>query len=528
MKDNYLTGKEVREKIVAGADKVSDAVKGTLGAAGYNYISEHTLYPFYITSNDGVQLAKSIRLADSYEQLGASIMQEIATKADKSSGDGTTTAITLAQAIIHEGMKVAAHPMEIKRSLEECIPIVEAALKDQVREIDVDKVGEVATVSAEDPTIGTMIQKIYQKIGKDGIIFNDAGRDYKDSYTIDKGIHIQDCGFASPYMGDVNENGQLLASLQVKSPLVVVTKQKIHTISDIESIGAIAAAEGKRDLVIFAEEWEGTAMNDMVLTRMKKGFRTILFKFPVLWKDWWIEDIARLTGATIIDPANGITLQKFNQSMFGTCGEIIASGKSETSSGDCFLDGTKDVSEHIKALENMGTDEAKLRAARLNKKTAKYHVGALSEQALKYRHDKVIDALGSAYQALHGGILPGGGVALINCVRKMPDTVGGRILWVALKAPVIQIAKNAGKELATEGDAAMFGPNLISFNHGIDVKTGEVVNMFDAGIVDAYNTVLNSFKSAISVASTILTAQVVTLLNKEKDANLDPFRPYER
>jgi len=160
-----------------------------------------------------------------------------------------------------------------------------------------------------------------------------------------------------------------------------------------------------------------------------------------------------------------------------------------------------------------------LRAARLNKKTAKYHVGALTEQALKYRKDKVVDALGSAYQALHGGICAGGGVALYACIGKLPETIGGNILKEALQSPIKQICANAGYIMDSEPGYGKIG---------YDVKSGEWVDMFDAGIVDAYSTVLNSFKAAVSVAATILTAQVITLLDKTPDKQLDPFRPYER
>ena len=517
MKDNYLKGSEALDKVIVGADKVADVVKMTLGAAGANYISEHTLFPYYITSNDGIQLAKAMKLEDPFEQLGANLMQEIASRADKAS-DGTTTAITLAQAIIHEGRKVDAQPMEIKRSLEECIPIIESALKDQAKEIDVSEVGNVATISAEDESIGLMIQEIYQHIGRDGIIFNDASRDYKDSYTLDKGVHISDCGYASPYMGDINEQGQMLSSVEIKNPLIVITKQKINSIKDLESIGSIVISEGKKDLVIFADEFEGQALNDLILTRAKTGLRTALFKLPILWKDWWIEDIAKLTGATIVDPANGILLKDFTRSMFGTCNTVIASGKTENSPGDCFLDGTLDVTDYIEELKKTGQDDMALRAARLNKKTAKYHVGALTEQALKYRKDKVVDALGSAYQALHGGIVAGGGVALREAAKKIStiDSKGAKILSKSLIAPITQISENGG-----------FPYKDMEFPYGLDVKSGNSVEMFEAGIVDAYSTVLNSLKAAVSVAATILTAKVVTILDKTPDKQLDPFRPYE-
>jgi chaperonin GroEL len=524
MSDNFLFGKEARDKMFAGADKVANVVKMTLGAAGANYVSEHTINPYYISSNDGVQLAKAINLDDPYEQIGAQIMQEIATKADKSSADGTTTAITLAQAIIKEGKDLEVHPMELKRSLEECIPIVEEALKAQVKEIDVDEVGTVATISAEDESIGNLIQEIYEKIGRDGIIFNDASKSYKDSYEIDKGVHISDCGFAHSYMGDMNEQGQFFATVDIQNPYILITKQKVNTIDDLNKVGFIAQAANK-ELVIFAEEVDGRALEQMVKTRLTKGFRTVVFKLPILWKDWWTEDIAKLTGATVIDNSLGIFLKDVTEKSLGTCARVIATGKTTNSAGDTFLDGTLDVSDHVKELMERGDDESKLRAARLNKKTAKYHVGALTEQALKYRADKVRDALGSAYQALHGGVLPGGGVALFNASKNLPNTFGGKILREALHAPIKQIMTNAG---VSESEVSELNKN-VGGRCGFNAKTMKYEDdMLEIGIVDAFNTVLNSFKSAISVAATVLTAQVVTLLPKGEDAPKDMFNPYNR
>lgn len=516
--DNFKSGKEARDSLIAGFNKVADAVKGTLGAAGYNFLAEHTLPPYAITSNDGVTLAKAIVLAEPYENLGANLAKEIANKADRTSADGTTTAITLAQAIIQEGKNLEIQPMQLKRELEACIPIVEQALKDQAKEIDVKDVGQVATVSAEDPTIGNMIGEIYSHIGRDGIIFHDSSRDFKDSYTLDKGVHIMDCGLASPYMGDMSQEGQLLSSANILNPAILITKEKINSIKQLESIGNILNVQGKKELVIFADDFEGPAMNDLVLTRIRGGIRTTLLKLPILWKDWWLEDLAKLTGATVIDPALGIYLKDFKGTMFGTCGSVVAEKE------NTFLDGTLDVSEWVAELMARGTDDMHLRAARLNKKTAKYHVGALTEQALKYRKDKVVDALGSAYQALHGGIVAGGGVALLNASNSLPDTKGGQILKEALKAPISQIIANAGSNIGDILETLKIRP----ISYGYDAKLNMISPMFDAGIVDAYSTVLSSFKAAISVASTILTAHVITLLPKMDNAIQNPFNPYER
>lgn len=513
--DNFLTGQEAREKLVAGAKKVVDAVAGTLGPGGYNFAAEHTIPPFYITSNDGVTLARAIELSDPYEKIGANIVKEVANKADKTSNDGTTTACVLVGAILDEGMQVSdMHPIEIKRELEACIPLVETSLKEQAKEIEISEVGKVASISAEDESIGQMIQEIYENIGRDGIIFNDTTRDFADSYSLDKGVHISDCGFASPYMADLTAEGQMTTTANISKPAIVVSKQKINSIKDLEAIGNVVL-HNKKDLVIFADEVEPGVVNDLVLTRLRSGLRTLLIKLPIVYKDWWFEDIGKMTGATIIDPALGLFLKDFKESMFGTCAQVI-SDKDNT-----FLDGTLDITAHTDELKAKGDDDSLLRAARLNKKTAKYHVGALSEQALKYRHDKVVDALGAAYHALHGGVVAGGGTALAWSSDKLPDTKGGDIIREALKAPQKRIIKNAGGEAQPVVSLPLEKIRV----HGFDAKNREWVNMLDKNIVDAYQTTLNSFKSAVSVASTILTAHVVVTIPKEKEIK-NQFNPY--
>lgn len=514
MQDNFLVGEPAREKVIAGAKKVVDAVSMTLGPGGVNFLAEHTLPPFQITSNDGVTLALSMELADPYERIGANIIKEVARKADKSSNDGTTTAVVLAGAIIDAGKDSKLHPMQLKRELEACIPIVEQALKDQVKEIDVSEVGKVASISAEDESIGAMIQEIYEQIGRDGIIFNDTSRDFKDSYTLDKGVHIPDCGFASPYMADLTPEGQFTTSSVIKNPAIIVTRQKINDVKELDQIGNILKFN-KKDLVIFADEVEGKVVNDLVLTRIKGGIRTLLIKLPVYFKDEWIEDIAKMTGATVLDQAVGITLKEFTENMFGSCKEIVCDKE------NTFIDGTLDIADHIEELKVKGDDDSLLRAAKLNKKTAKYHAGALSEQALKYRHDKIVDALGASYHALNGGVLPGGGLALANVIHALPFSIvseGSKILAQALMAPIQQVMKNAGKE--------GFIMKGTTNNEGYDAKNDRFVDMFEANIVDAYQTTFNSFKSAVSVASTILTAHVVTILPPQKEIK-SAFNPYE-
>jgi len=244
------------------------------------------------------------------------------------------------------------------------------------------------------------------------------------------------------------------------------------------------------------DEIEPLVIPDLILTRMKRGFRTVIVKMPVLWKDWWYEDLAKVSGATIIDSVAGLPIKMANISHLGTVENIVIS-KDTT-----FIDGIKDISEHTKLLEAEESDDAKLRLARLNTKTARYFVGAPSDSALSYRRLKVEDAISAAWQALQGGIVAGGGVALLSA-RPIGESVGAQILTVALERPFRQIAKNANLK-----ECEVFFDGI----HGVDSRTGESVDMFKAGITDPAPVVLNAVKNAISVAAAILTASSIITL----------------
>lgn len=495
------------DKLETGIAKVARAVGSTMGTGGGNAILEAIENPGHLTTNDGYSIANSIVLADPIEDMGRKILLEAINRANKASGDGSSTTCVLTAAILDEGRKVVNehHPMDIKRSLEECLPLIEASLKEQSREVTVDNVSQVASISAEDEAIGKMIGDIYKEIGPKGIIYWDISKTANDQYTIGQGITVDDAGFLSPYMCDATENGQSTNQIRIKDPYILISKQKIASASDFNEIASTLHSQEVRDLVVFCEDIDPLVVPDIIKTRMMRGFRIAIVKMPVLWKDWWYEDLAQATGATVVDPAAGLPLKNMKLEHLGRVGNIVIT-KNET-----HLDGIADVSDHIKELEAEGTDEALLRASRLNTKTARYFVGAQSDSALSYRRLKVEDAISAAYQALNGGIVAGGGSALASV--ELPDTIGGHILTDALKAPAKQIAFNAGQIGMVIGDDYKGGK-------GFDTRSGSFVNMFDAGIVDPTNIVLNAIKNAISVAATILTAPtLVTLPREENDLN---------
>ena len=493
VKDNVFTGEEARTRLMVGVDKVADAVKGTLGAGGYNALLADPRPPYSIPTNDGISVARAIFLADPIEQMGANLMREIGAKSDKEGGDGTTTSITLAQAILHEGLEAKESPMEVKKSLEECLPIILKSLDDQKRDITVDEVGNVASIAAEDEKIGALIQEIYQKIGKDGILYPDVSRTPEDSYTIGRGVKIEGAGLASPYMSDEKAEGGLTRTVNISSPKILITKQEIQNLYALERAINLLIPQGIKDLVVFCDQVKGNAVSEAIMTRQKNGFRTIIVQLPVLWQNEWFEDVAKMTGATVIDPSIGVGLDKVQSTYFGSCETLVIDRY------DTFFEGILDLKDHIKELEK-GSDEDKIRAARLNTKTARLFVGAHSESALGYKRLKVEDARNAAWQALHGGIVVGGGIAFANIAQSMPDTTGGNILKKALLTPLYQILKNAG--LSDKGTD-------IGGTKGVNTRTGKIVDMFEAGIVDACPVVKNAITNAISVAATVLTTRII-------------------
>ncbi len=501
------------DRMYSGIKKIAKAVGGTMGTGGSNAIIEAIESPGHIMTNDGYTVVQSVVLADPIEDMGRKILLESISRANKASGDGSSTTCVLTAAIIEEGRKHMGteHPMNIKRSLEECLPIIEESIKSQTRIIDVDEVGQVATISAEDAEIGERIQTIYKEIGKDGLIYWDISKTTTDTHTIGKGITVEGAGFVSTYMCDADESGRNTNQIRIAKPYIMMTKQKITSALDLDKIGETLDGKEIKDLVIFCDDIDPVAITDIVNTRRIRGFRFAIVKMPVMWKDWWFEDLSKSTGAKIVDPAVGLPMKQLRFEHLGRAGNIIIT------KNDTYLDGILDVTEHIASLEAEGTDDGKLRASRLNTKTARYFVGAHSDSALSYRRLKVEDAISAAWQALNGGIVPGGGVATLNAALAVDigdkPTIGSQILLTALMAPIKQITSNAGIVLG----AGVFKDNGTT---GYDTRTREMVDMFEAGIVDPANVVLNAIKNAISVAATVLTAPTLITLPREEEPDI--------
>lgn len=507
-KSNVLLANEARKKLMVGVDTVADAVKLTLGAAGGNAVLEASVEPFHMVTNDGVSIARHIVLADPIENIGANIIKEIASRSDKESGDGTTTSTVLAQAILHAGEEADASPMDVKRSLDECLPIILKAIDDQKRDITPDEVGQVATISGESEELGAIFQDIYKQIGKDGIVELDTSNLQETFYEVTDGVRLRGAGYFGQY--SLTEPGKAV----YKNPSILITSEKISTLEDLAPIVKKLTESGKSELVIFCDDIDMSVAEKLAYTHLQGGLKTLLIKAPTLWKDWITEDFAVITQATVVSKKEGLPFKDVQLAHLGTCEKLI------TTKDETRVIGIGDISGYVQKLKDDETEESKLRAAWLQTKVAVLKLGASTETELSYKRLKAEDARNASYLALQEGIVPGGGVALWNASINLPDTVGGTILRKALVAPINQIAENAGAIVAfvePNGDA-----------NGFNAKTGELVNMWEAGIVDPAKVVKNAIKNAISVAGTVLTTNIVAYLPPQPPAPTQPAYPTGR
>ena len=517
-KDNLYTSEQAREKLMSGIKRSSEAISITMGTSGANSILEDMRSPGYMVSNDGASILERIHFADPIEELGRKILSEAVGRANKSSGDGSSTATLLTASILEEGMKHIGEvaPLEIKRSLESCLPLIEESLKSQRKElvasdgnIDFKLLEQTATIAAEDEEIGKMIAEIYKYIGKDGIINWEPSKTTEDSYSIGTGIKIDSATYASRYMCDQLSSGEYTYQATIENPLVLLAYSKITSQGEMEKLIGELQNQAVKDLVIFCNEMDAPILNSFILARAPQtlGIRFLVIKIPTVFNDLWWEDLEKASGAKIIGPASGIKMKDCSMSFLGRFGKITVNRD------DTFIDGIKDLTTHLLALKVEGSEESLARVARLNTKTARYFVGGHSESSLAYRRLKIEDAINSAWAAMQHGILPGGGVALLNAANELDGKlIGGQILMQALCAPWRQIVENSGYETSK-----VLG---IGGTKGFNSKNGKVVDMFDAGIVDSYDVVLGAVKSAVGVAAGVLTAGSVVLLPRP-DNTLD-------
>jgi chaperonin GroEL len=524
IRENLHFGEEARAKLMQGVSKVARAVGVTLGTGGSNSLIECIPSPGSFPTNDGYQIANAIRLEDVLEEMGRKILIEAINKANKASGDGSSTTCVLTAAILEEGVKHIGEisPMQIKKEIEACFPIIEKSLEKQRQDVTVDTVGQVASISAEDESIGSMIQEIYQEIGKEGLISWEASKTPYDWYSLGMGLKIDGATYVSHYMCDLTPNG-LKKEATLEDVPILLARKKITAESDFRALIPAMIQEGKDKLVVFVDEIEPTMIHSFIRARdpaNSNPMRILVVKMPIILNDEWWVDLAYATGATVIDDACGIPWKKVGLEQLGNIKKIKVDEEAT------YLDGIKDLTrleqgggmifDYVNSLREEGSDDSLRRIARLNTKTAVYHVGAHTEGALKERIDKVEDAINSATVALQAGIVVGGGISFLNAARELPDNVGGNILKIALRKPTLQIMQNAGKDVSDE-KCLFFGFDTLIKTYGFNSKTGQVEDLMNSGIVNAKSVDLNAVKNAIGVAASILTIGTIVTLPRETE-----------
>jgi chaperonin GroEL len=491
---NIVTGDEARQGLLRGISIANDAVKGTMGPAGKNVAIEVDLPPGHIITNDGAIIIGGIKLSDPIEKRGLAFIKEVVARSNANSGDGSTTTTVLTHAIIEEGMKQNVSAIEIKRSIDELLPIIEQKINDKKRTITEEEVEQVATISGESKELGALLGEIYKKIGKEGIIHLEGSGTYATSYTFTEGVRFDGAGYLSPYMvreeQAVKEERKETRAVY-ENPTILVTKRKISHVNDINPLIETLQQQGKKDLVIFTDDMDSGVASLLVNVHVAKVMNVLIIKAPVLWKNYVFEDFAKCVGATIIEDATGLNFKNMELKHLGTCGKII------TDKEQTVLMGTKDIGDHIAELKAEGSNDSLLRLSWLTTKTAILKLGANSETELSYLRLKAEDAINASKLALEDGIVLGGGVCLAEVADSLPDTIGGRILSVALKAPMKQIMENLGIESPNWGDE----------------------------IVDAAKIVKNAVRNAIGVASTVLTTNSVVFIPEPTEAEILLAKP---
>ena len=524
MAKQVIFDQQVRTALKRGVDVVANAVKVTLGPKGRNVALSKSWGGPTIT-NDGVSIAKEITLADKFEDMGASIVKEVATKTNDKAGDGTTTAVILTQAIVHEGLKrtaLGANAMRVRRGIEAASKDALDELKKMAKPIkNKQDIRQVATISAESEELGKTIADTVEKVGKDGVVTVEESQsigiesDFVDGMEFDK-------GYISAYLVT---NGERMEA-EIKDAPILITDKKISTIKDILPLLEKVAQSGKKELVIIADDVDGEALATFIINKLKGVFNILAVKAPGYGdrKKEMLADIAITVGATVISEDVGLTLEKAELEMLGKANRVVATKDSTVIVGG---KGKKsDIAERVsslkKQLENTHSkfDKEKLeeRIAKLSGGVAVIRVGAATETEMKYLKDKIEDAVNATKAAIAEGIVPGGGAALAHVANKLHKkidgkahdefTVGYRILLSALAAPLLQIVQNTGRE-----DAAVILQEVVKrsstfgFNAAAEGEEASIVDMFEAGIIDPVKVTRSGVENAASAAAVLLTTE---------------------
>jgi chaperonin GroEL len=524
MAKQILYGDKARKSLKSGIDKAANAVKITLGPRGRNVALDKG-YGGPTITNDGVSIAKEITLRDKFENMGAEIVKEVATKANDIAGDGTTTATVLLQAIVEEGMKhteAGLSAMAVRGGIEKAAQDAVAALRSLSKKIQSDdEVKQVATISAESEELGSIIADTIKEVGKDGVVTVEESQSLGIEKEVVEGLEF-DRGYVSAYM--VTDPTRMEASL--KDPLVLVTDKKVSSVSEILPILQKVAESGKKDLVIVADDVEGEALTTFVLNKLQGRFNVLAVKAPGYGdrKDEMLQDIAVVTDGQVISEKTGIKFENATLDMLGRASKVIATKDSTVIVGG--KGAKKDIDARVAQIRKQIADTSskfdkeKLeeRLAKLTGGVAVIRVGAATETEMKYLKLKIEDAVNATKAAIEEGIVAGGGTALVKAAQKVSETfsknkdkmpmdvrVGYEVVLKALEMPLRMIAQNAGVDAGVVVEKVREAKG----NAGYDATKNEVVaDMVAAGIVDPVKVTRTGLERAASAAAILLTTEV--------------------
>ena len=535
-----MAGKEIifsddaRSKLAKGVEKLADAVKVTMGPRGRNVLIQKS-YGSPVITKDGVSVAREIELKDKLEDMGAQLVKEVASNTADEAGDGTTTATVLANAIFREGLKnitAGANPIEVKRGMDKACEAILENLKASAKEIkDKNEIAQVATISANsDEAIGKMIADAMDKVGQDGVITVEEAKGINDELDVVEGMQF-DRGYLSPYF--ITNTEKMIA--EIENPYILLTDKKITNLKDLLPVLEQIQQSG-RPMVIVAEDVEGEALSTLVVNKLRGVLNVSAVKAPGFGdrRKAMLQDIAVLTGGTVISEETGHTLEGTSIEHLGQAGRIVMDKDNTT-----IVDGAGD-SEAVKArvaeikaqIETTTSeyDKEKLqeRLAKLSGGVAVIKVGAATETEMKEKKDRVDDALSATKAAVEEGIVIGGGAALVRAASKVSldlegdQKIGADIILRAVKAPMKQIATNAGYDAGVIVNKVEEADND---NIGFDAAKGEYVNMFEAGIIDPLKVERVALTNATSVSSLLLTTEAAVFEVPEDKPAAAPAAP---
>src|SRR6266480_3905146 len=517
---------DARRALERGVNILADAVKVTLGPKG-RYVVLDKKFGAPTITNDGVTIAREIDVEDPFENQGAQLVREVATATNDVAGDGTTTATVLAQAIVREGLKnvaAGANPMSLKRGIEKAVEAVVEDLKKQSTEVSgKEDIARVATISSREREIGDVIADAIEKVGKDGVVNVEEGQTFGLELEFTEGMQF-DKGYLSPYM--ITDAERMEAVLD--DPYILVANQKIGAVKDLLPVLEAVIQQG-RPLLIVAEDVEGESLATIVVNKLRGTFTAVAVKAPGFGdrRKRMLEDIAILTGAEVITEEMGLKLENTKLSQLGKARKVVVDKDATTIiDGAGNSDAIKSRIKQLKAeIENTDSDfdreKLQERLAKLAGGVAVVKVGAATETEMKEKKHRVEDALQATRAALEEGIVPGGGVALVNAVEAIkldsidePDErTGASIIVRALEEPLRQLAQNAG----LEGSVVVDRVRDAAKGNGLNVETGEVEDLFAAGIIDPTMVTRSALQNAAAIAKNILTTEAVVAEPPEKN-----------